>query len=417
MPSSRGVSRREMMLGLGAFACLPSMTSAASTPDGGFLPAEADFVLSNATLLNGNGRISKGVGIRVEAGQIVAVGPTIKGGTDLGGDWLFPGFTDSSCNVGMVEVGQEQASRDDRDVGQIRPESRAIDGFHPMSAVIPITRASGITRLFLTPGGGRLVPGQVAMVQSAGATLAEALVQSPVALSVELGQRGEGGSRISSARELRAWFAEIGLPAPVLPSTGDEEPAKEDAVIGLIRGGKIPIRIRAERADDIERALDLAKTFGFRLILEGGAEAWRLAPEIAAAGVPVILSPTLAQPDGFDRLEARYDNSALLDAAGVRLAFASGGAHFARGLRVDVGILQAYGLPYEAAIRGLCCAGTEIHGISNYGRLEPGAHADLVRASGDPLQPRTRILGVWIRGRPCSMANRQTRLADQFRSL
>jgi hypothetical protein len=317
----------------------------------------------------------------------------------------------------MVAVGQEPASRDDRDAGQIRPDSRAIDGFHPNSSVIPITRAAGITRLFLTPGGGRLVPGQVALVQSAGASLAETLVQSPVALSVELGQRGDGGSRIGAARELRSWFTEIGLPAPILPKEAEGEPVKEDPVIALVRGGRIPIRIKAERADDIERALDLAKTYGFRLILEGGAEAWRVGPEIAAAGVPLILSPTLAQPDGFDRLEARYDNAALLNAAGVRLAFASGGAHFARGLRVDVGILQAYGLPFEAAIRGLCCLGTEIHGVPDYGRLEPGAHADLVRASGDPLQPRTRILGVWIRGRPTSMANRQTRLADQFRSL
>ncbi|MFM2244788.1 MAG: hypothetical protein RL071_862, partial [Pseudomonadota bacterium] len=104
-------------------------------------------------------------------------------------------------------------------------------------------------------------------------------------------------------------------------------------------------------------------------------------------------------------------------AAGVQLAFASGGAHFSRNLRVDVGVLTAHGLPAHAARHALCAGGPELLGLPGLGRLEPGAVATFARASGDPLQPRSAVTATWYGGRRASMSSVQTRLFDEYRAL
>jgi imidazolonepropionase-like amidohydrolase len=68
-------------------------------------------------------------------------------------------------------------------------------------------------------------------------------------------------------------------------------------------------------------------------------------------------------------------------------------------------------------VTGLTSAAGELLGAPGLGRLEAGARANLVRTTGDPLQPRHRVTGVWIDGRPASLETRQTRLRDTWTRL
>ena len=112
-----------------------------------------------------------------------------------------------------------------------------------------------------------------------------------------------------------------------------------DAIIGTVlptwkhcRGvisGSIPILADVERASDIEALIVLTETYGLRAIINGGSEAWMLADQIAAAGLPVILAPTYNLPSSFDAVNARLGAANILVEAGVTVAFASGATNSA----------------------------------------------------------------------------------------
>ncbi len=422
MRSAEPWSRRRALAGLAATFALPRLASAAPR-SGWAAAAPADLSLRNAILVLPNGAQLRG-GLSVVGGRIQALGPEVDQGEDMGGDWIFPGIFDAAGTLGMVEVDQESGSRDDRDVGALTPDARAIDGYNPHSEVIPVTRMGGITGALVVPRTSGLISGQAAAVRTVGDTLAESTLRSPAALLIRLGPGGDAGSRVGALRELRA--ALEASPAPPTAQKGHQRPfatsADEPAEAGAdalaaARRRELPVLIHAERSDDIERALGLLDEWGLDGAIWGGAEAWMLRHSIAEAGVRVVLSPVLAQPDGYGRLGARYDNAKQLHEAGVALAFGSGGAHFSRNLRVNVGVLTAHGLPWAAAMEGLCAGGPELYGLPGLGRLAPGAEATFVRCSGDPLQPRTAIRGVWFGGRPASLRSHQTELLERYQTL
>jgi imidazolonepropionase-like amidohydrolase len=368
------------------------------------------------------------MGIRVEGARIVELGPQIKSGVDVGGDWIVPGFIDSCSHLGLFEVGAEASSRDDADTGAITPDARAWDGFNPLSAPVPVARVEGITHTILCPRLDRLVSGQAALVRTAGRTVEEAVLRRPVALCVSMGRGGLSGegapnSRIGVGRALRAWID--GAPEPrQLSKRGTPEVSSEaaslspaDRVAQSVRERRIKVMVSVERADDIERALGWLDDAGLDGVLVGCAEGWLVADLLAEAAVPVVLGPLMVQPSSFDHPGARYDNAAILHDRGVPLAFSSRGNHHARGLRVDAGVLVAHGLPWEAAIQALTVGGAEAFSIPGLGRMEEGGRASFFRSTGDPLQPRTQIKDVWIGGRRTSMKTRQSELYERFKTL
>jgi len=396
---------------------------------GGFVdPVPQALTLSNATVIDHHGRIREGMGIRVEGGRIVELASQLQGGVDVGGDWIVPGFTDACSHLGLFEVGAESGSRDDSDTGSITPDARAWDGYNPLSAPVPVARVEGITHTILCPSLGRLVSGQAALVRTAGRTVEEAVLRGPVALCVSMGRGGLGGdgapsSRIGVGRALRAWMDEAPEPRQ-LPKRGAREasPADDslspaDRVVQSVRERRMKVMVSVNRADDIERALGWLADAELDGVLVGCAEGWMVADLLAESAVPVVLGPLMVQPSSFNHPGARYDNAAILHERGVPLAFSSRANHHARGLRADAGVLVAHGLPWEAAIRALTVGGAEAFSIPGLGRMEQGGRASFFRATGDPLQPRTRIKEVWIGGRRTSMKTRQSELYERFKTL
>jgi imidazolonepropionase-like amidohydrolase len=438
MPTPELFHRRAVLGMLGAGVALPRLALAGQLDPAaytGFLDApRPSLTLSNATVLTHDGRVLEGSGVRVENGRIVELGPSVKGGQDLGGDWLAPGIVDAGCTLGLFEIGAEAATKDDHDGPSVAPAARAVDGFHPRSMTLPVARVEGITHAVIHPQLQGLVPGRAALVRTAGGTLDSAVRREALALVVCFGKAGTGGkngvdTRIGVARALRELMEKAPEPRPLQGraaasgtwrenSRQSKAPETEhDRVLLHAKERRLKVLAAASRADDIERALDWFADQKLDGLILGGAEAWMVADQLADAGVGVLLGPVTTQPDRFDHLHARYENAALLHEAGVPFAFRSGGNHFARQLRIHAGIATAHGLPYEAAVHGLTASAGALLGVPGLGRLEPGAPGTFFRATGDPLQPRSRVVQVWMAGRRTRMETRQTRLRDQFQAL
>ena len=204
--------------------------------------------------------------------------------------------------------------------------------------------------------------------------------------------------------------AQYGLEAG---ETGLLTPEGRSVLQDFMDGGRVIFAVN--RASDILQVLAFAEEMGVQAVIAGGAEAWMVAAEIAAAKVPVLLNPFENLPSSFDALGARLDNAALLQAAGIDIAMAGSGSHNARKLRQMAGNAVANGLPYEAALASLTAIPAKIFGVEDFqGRIVADRPANLVLWSGDPLEVTTVAEQVIINGHKVPMRSRQTDLRDRY---
>jgi imidazolonepropionase-like amidohydrolase len=181
--------------------------------------------------------------------------------------------------------------------------------------------------------------------------------------------------------------------------------------------GSAPIVFDVDRASDIRQIIAFAQREKLRVVVKGGAEAWRVGPELAAAKVPVVLNPLDDLPLSFDAVGATLENAARLDKAGVKIAFSLDDPepHNIRKVRQVAGIAVAHGLPLDVALAALTRNPAEIFGVgATNGSLERGRPADLVLWSGDPLEVSTLADRVFIQGQAQVMRSRQTELRDRY---
>ena len=119
-------------------------------------------------------------------------------------------------------------------------------------------------------------------------------------LFVSTGGGASGKSRGSRAAQwmlLEQAISESGsgpewLPSPLLT------PAGRKALSSFLDGGTVVFSVH--RASDILQVLAFSEKHGLKAVINGGTEAWKVANELAVAGVPVILNPLSNLPSNFE---------------------------------------------------------------------------------------------------------------------
>jgi hypothetical protein len=179
--------------------------------------------------------------------------------------------------------------------------------------------------------------------------------------------------------------------------------------------GEMPLLVTANRANDILQVLALKKRYSnIKIVLVSASDGWRVAEQIAAAKVPVILNPEYNLPGQFDQLGATMKNAARLHVANVELTIGIE-THNARLAPQHAGNAVANGLPHSAALAALTINPARLYGVDSLvGSLEVGKQADIVIWSGDPLEVTQAAEQVFIKGESMVMESRQTKLRDRY---
>lgn len=376
-------------------------------------------VIENGDVLIRNGTIAS-VGADLTAPE----GATVVNGR---GRVVTPGFIAPYSQLGIVEISAEEETNDSRpgDGFPLSAALNAVDAYNPTSTLIAVNRAGGITRALSAPApGGKLFGGQAMMIDLSGRVAS--VTRERAAQSVAMGYAGArraGGTRLGGWAALRETLDEAisyaANPRDYVMRPRDHRHASRDlAALGPVVSGRQPLIVEAHSAADIRTLLKIKSDYNLNIVLLGGGEAWRVARELAAANVPVILDPLLNLPYQFEMLGATLENAARLHEAGVRIGFADGNTHNLRLLPQLAGNAVAAGLPYDAALEALTVNPARMYGLeSRLGSLEAGKAGDVVIWDGDPLEVTTRPVAVFIDGRQMSMENRQTKLRDRYKDL
>ena len=100
----------------------------------------------------------------------------------------------------------------------------------------------------------------------------------------------------------------------------------------------------------------------------------------------------------------------------MQVAFsAAGQSHNVRYLRQIAGIAMAWGLSHADALSALTAVPAQLFGLGQRGVLRPGARANVVVWTGDPLELKTRVQHLYIGGKAIPLTSRQTALRKRYR--
>jgi imidazolonepropionase-like amidohydrolase len=384
------------------------------------IPVSGPPIERGTVVIRGARIAAIGAGIPVPAGARVI---------DAAGKIVTPGWIESATQIGIVEIESGAEGTDDQSTTdkELSAAFDVVDGFNGESTVIPVTRVEGITRAVVMPSGsGHVLLGQGAMFDLTGAQVPDSVIKAPIAMFANLGEAGaasEGGSRASAMLRVREALQDaIDFERHATAwATAQRRPYARgrldlEALAPVVRG-ELPLAVNANRASDLLAAMRLADEFHLKLILMGAIEAWRVADQLAARKVPVVIKPLTNIPS-FDALGATLENAARLSKAGVSLVLSSFDTHNARNLRQEAGNAIANGLDRDAALRAVTLEPARVWDVADrLGSLEVGKDADLVIWSGDPFELTTRAEHVFIGGREVSSETRQKQLFEKYRTI
>jgi imidazolonepropionase-like amidohydrolase len=358
-------------------------------------PAVADGVV----LIGADGRIER-VG---PASQV----PIPDGYRTLSARVVTPGLIDAHSVVGLAGALNQPHDQDQLDrTSAIQPELRAIDAYNATETLVGWVRAHGVTTLHTGHGPGALVSGQTMVVKTRGDHVHEALVDTTAMVAMTLGRSVAANYRTpgTRARGVAMLRAELTRAREYERKRRAGESQPRDLgleMLARVLNREVPALITAQQVPEILAALRLREEFGFDLVLDGAAEAYRVVEEIRRAGIPVILHPTMVRLTGETR-NASLETARILQEAGIVVALQSGYEGYVPKTRVvlfEAAISAANGLGVEGALRTLTVDAARAIGQSRrIGSLEPGKDGDVVLFDGDPFEYTTRVCAVLVEG-------------------
>jgi imidazolonepropionase-like amidohydrolase len=368
----------------------------------------------------------EGMTLLVADGRIRAVGENLEippgyERIDAAGRVVTPGLIESYSQMGLMEISGE-ASTVDTHVAEFRlgPGFDVQYAINPASTLLPVNRRDGVTRAVVAPAAGNdPLSGWGAAIHLGDGPV---LTHPRLAMFGSIGwQSAEfvGGSRSAVIQRLRWGFEEARSFRPDRYRSEHGDYTRQDmAALQALLASGAPIVLSVRRANEIAQAVALKRDFGLPLVVHGGAEAWKVAGLLAEQRVPVIIDPLDNLPEDYDQLGARLDNATILWRAGVPVMFTAGTSFNAGLLRQAAGNAVAEGLPWSVALAAVTRVPAEVFRLGGgAGTLTPGAAADLVVWTGDPLELSTWAERVMIGGAWVATESRQTRLLERYRQL
>jgi hypothetical protein len=371
---------------------------------------------------------------------------------------IYPGFIDAYATKGLklpdpspdqdvkLDTGvMPPATMREANRKGVRPELNAVDylDFSNMGD----DRKAGFTAELIAPTGG-ILNGSAAFVNTSSRPARESVLVPTFGMVIGFQASGAGypvtplgfmahlRQTLMDAQRLAIMSRDGNLPMADRPL---------QALQPTLRG-EVPVLIEADRNFEIARSLGVVDQFSLKPILVGGLDAYKVASDIKARGIPVILalnyapepkpaakppetSPDqpakpqanpAAEPDqGFKRTEDAGDlpptpvleerqskwldrvrSAKTLSAQGVLVSFSSRGSKDRTEFWKNLRRVIAEGYDRQEALKALTMNPAKMFGVDRQlGTVEAGKIANLTIMDGDFTNEKTKVKYVIVGGR------------------
>ncbi len=355
--------------------------------------------LEGADLLVSGGRVAEvGVGLSAPAGARIIDGT---------GKHLTPGLIDAHLHSGTDGVNESGSN--------IVPEVRMGDVVTHNNIWMYRQLAGGLTTAHVKHGSANPIGGQNVfmkmrwgalpdglLLEGAPRTVKFALGENPIQnqtrypntrMGVQEIIRDNFNAAIDYRRGWEAW--ETGGRRGIPP----RRDLRMEALVEILEG-EILVSAHGYRQDEFLALVRLAEEFGFRIqTLQHGVEAYKIAPELAEAGVAAVVWSDWSSFK-IEAYDATTYNARILLEAGVLTSLHSDDSQLASRMNWEAGKMLRTGIGEEDALALVTINPARILAIDDrVGSLEPGKDADFVIWSGHPLSQFTRAEQTWVDGR------------------
>lgn len=352
---------------------------------------------------------------------------------NIEGKHLYPGLIFPNTSLGLVEIGSGvEVTVDNREIGDLNPNVRAIAAYNTDSHVLPVIRSNGILLAQIAPQG-TLLPGTSSVVQLDAWNWMDAgyAVDNGIQLGwprKSTGGRGGAGMYMQATPSgtdtytrnvelLEKIFTDAVAYAAI--ENPKDVNLRLESMRGLFDGSKI-LFISASEAKGIMAAVTFAKRYGVKKIVLTGANetSWAVKDFLKENDVPVILSNPLSLPSyDYSDIRMPFKLASMFVKEGILtgLTYSSqayGNLPFAAGQTVS------YGLTKEEALQTITINNARILGIDDRtGSIETGKDANIVVSAGDILDMRTNNVELaFIMGRSIDLDNKHKQLYRRFQA-
>ncbi|MGY8779929.1 MAG: amidohydrolase family protein, partial [Longimicrobiales bacterium] len=247
----------------------------------------SDGPLEDATIVVENGRFTQ-----VQAGAAPPSGIPV---LDIGGRVVMPGTVIARAFANDWVGDLKWQVQNDEITEPVVPQMNALYAVDPWFPSYRVNTTMGVTSINVTPGTINVVGGNGVVIKTPGRDFEEMVRREPSSIVMSL-----------TSATTRYWANQSGTPVTLEDASSMirqalddarsyrdaasalEYDARHEALLPLLRGEN-PVLIHADRTEEIREAISIAEDYGLRLVITGGVEAYRLANELAAADVGVIL--------------------------------------------------------------------------------------------------------------------------------
>jgi imidazolonepropionase-like amidohydrolase len=402
------------------------------------------ILIKNATIVPVVGTPLDGADLLIENGKIIRIGPKIQAPEgsrviDATGKYVYPGIVAVMTSIGIT--GFPGSGMDTDEIGTSTPQMDPYDALNPEDECIEVTRIEGITTVQTVSGTRSVLNGKSIVLHLEG-DLAERMVARRYAAQIiNMGAKEANKypstqpgvvsflrSKLDRAKDYAEKKSISG------DSTKDEENENDrgrfagrdlemEALAPVVKGEIPAIFITGDEVT-IRNALEIIQEYGLKGIIRTSSAAGiaKYAEQIAKKGIPVIWAGTTAVPGRWEPHDLNYHTAALLAEKGILFAFDSGGwgpgNRSVRNINIPAAISVAHGLSEKKALEALTINPAKILGIDDeVGSLETGKTANLAIWTESPIQGRSRVETLIIKGKLIPLTSFQTRLYEKFKRI
>jgi len=401
------------------------------------------ILIKNGTIVPIKGGSNMVGDLLIENGKISKIGKNIQAPTgteviDASGKHVYPGLVAVMTAIGVT--GYPRAGNDTDEVGTATPQMDPYDAINPEDDCIDVTRIGGVTTVQTISGSRSVINGK-SVILHLGGTLAEDMIaRRYVAQIFNMGATEQNKypstrpgvvsylrEKLNQAKDYAKKQSEKHQKSEKdKKSENDKEDfSKRDlaleALVPVVTG-KVPAIFITNNEVTIRNALSIIEEYNLKGIIRAGSGILKYANRIAKANIPVIWAGTESVPQRWEPHDLNFHTASVLAEKGILFTFDSGGygpgSRNVRNITRPAAISVAHGLSEKDALEALTINPARILGIADeVGSLEKGKIANIAIWTGSPLQGRSRVETVIIKGKLIPMTSFQTRLYKKFKKI